>query len=326
MTDNELLDRFEAADLAEFRHADHVRTAWAYLQRDGPHVALDRLLEGLRRFANAKGAPGKFHYTVTRAWLDLIADARARFPDARTAAAVMDACPLLSDVRALDRFYAPETIASDAARVSWVEPDRAPISAAPPMPAPDADPFARFAAAVEHAQRLGIDTTPMALATSDDKGNPSVRIVLLRGADSRGFVFHTNYTSRKARELAANPRAALCLHWPTIEQQIRIEGAVGRLPADESDAYFAGRPRASQVGAWASDQSAVLSERAILDERIRGIEARFDGMPVPRPPFWGGFRVVPDRIEFWYGRSDRLHDRIVYVREGDGWRIERLFP
>ena len=209
MTDNELLHRFEAADLAEFRHADHVRTAWAYLERDGPETALARLLEGLRRFANAKGAPGKFHYTVTRAWLDLIVDARARFPDARTAAALMDACPLLGDVRALDRFYTPETITSDTARASWVEPDRAPISAAAPstpaMPAPNPDPFAQFAAAVEHAQRLGIDTTPMALATADDEGSPSVRMVLLRGADSRGFVFHTNYTSRKARELTKNP-------------------------------------------------------------------------------------------------------------------------
>jgi pyridoxamine 5'-phosphate oxidase len=166
----------------------------------------------------------------------------------------------------------------------------------------------------------------MTLATADAEGRPSARMVLLRGADSRGFVFHTNYSSRKARDLSVNAHAALCLHWPTIEEQIRIEGTVGRLPDDESDAYFAGRPRGSQIGAWASDQSAILPDRSVLEVRIREIEARFADKPVPRPPFWGGFRLVPDRIEFWYGRTSRLHDRILYVREGEQWRIDRLFP
>ena len=190
----------------------------------------------------------------------------------------------------------------------------------------DADPFIRFSAAVDRAQALGVDTAPTALATADAHGRPSVRMVLLRGADPRGFVFHTNYTSRKARELIENARAALCLHWPSLAEQIRIEGTVVRLPADESDTYFAGRPRASQIGAWASEQSAVLPDRAFLEERFRSADARFNGQLVPRPPFWGGFRVIPERIEFWYGREDRLHDRILYVREGVDWRIERLFP
>jgi pyridoxamine 5'-phosphate oxidase len=189
-----------------------------------------------------------------------------------------------------------------------------------------ADPFDRFERAVARAQSEGVDTAPAALATADRQGRPSVRMVLLRGADARGFVFHTNYNSRKARDLTGNAHAALCVHWPTLEEQIRIEGSVVTLPSDESDAYFASRPRASQIGAWASDQSAVLPNRRLLEERFREVAARFEGQPVPRPPFWGGFRIVPDRIEFWYGGADRLHDRILYVRDESGWRIERLFP
>jgi pyridoxamine 5'-phosphate oxidase len=189
-----------------------------------------------------------------------------------------------------------------------------------------ADPFDRFARAVARARSEGVDTAPAALATADHRGRPSVRMVLLRGADTRGFVFHTNYNSRKARDLGENAHAALCVHWPTLEEQIRIEGSVVTLPSDESDAYFASRPRASQIGAWASDQSAVLANRTVLEDRFREAAARFDGQPVPRPPFWGGFRIIPDRIEFWYGGADRLHDRIVYVRDGSGWRTERLFP
>lgn len=189
-----------------------------------------------------------------------------------------------------------------------------------------ADPITEFLSAVERAQAHQIDTAPAALATADGDGRPSVRIVLLRGADQRGFVFHTNYRSRKGRELDATKHASLCIYWAALDEQIRIEGDVERLPADESDAYFDARPRGSQLGAWASDQSAVLASREALEEAYREVERRFEGQPVPRPPFWGGYRLVPARIEFWYGRPDRLHDRILYTRRPVGWTIERLYP
>jgi len=245
MTDEEFLQRFEAAELADFRHVDHVRAAWAYVERDGPDRALTSMLEGIQRFANAKGQTSKFHYTLTRAWVALIVDARARYPGARTAPALMAACPLLMDAHAIERFYSAATLGSDRARASWIEPDRSPVTAAIPVGAGGSpvsgstvipDPFDRFARAVEHAQSKGVDTAPAALGTADARGRPSVRMVLLRGADPRGFVFHTNYNSRKARDLTENAHAALCLHWPTLEEQIRIEGSVVRLPADESDA------------------------------------------------------------------------------------------
>ena len=188
------------------------------------------------------------------------------------------------------------------------------------------DPVTRFSQAVERARSHNVDTAVVTLATVGADGRPAARIVLLRHADQRGFVFHTNYNSRKGRELAANPFAALCFHWPTLEEQIRVEGIVERLPSDESDAYFAGRPRGSQIGAWASEQSAELPSREALEERYREIERRFQDRDVRRPPFWGGFRLSPSRVEFWYGRPDRLHDRVVYTRDGDGWRITRLFP
>ena len=189
-----------------------------------------------------------------------------------------------------------------------------------------ADPITEYHSAVEQAAARGVDTAPVALATADARGRPSVRMVLLRGADERGFVFHTNYTSRKARELADNPYAAICVHWHAIEEQIRIEGTVVRLDDRESDAYFATRPRGSQIGAWASRQSETLPSRERLEEEYRVSEQRFEGGAVPRPTFWGGYRLIPERIEFWFGRADRLHDRLLYVREGDGWRIERLYP
>jgi pyridoxamine 5'-phosphate oxidase len=151
-------------------------------------------------------------------------------------------------------------------------------------------------------------------------------MVLLRGVDERGFAFFTNFNSRKGRELDANPKAALCIHWITLDEQIRIEGDVERVSGEESDAYFSSRPRGSQLGAWASEQSTVLPSREMLEEKYREIERRFDGQPVPRPPFWGGYRIVPRRIEFWYGRPDRLHDRVLYVKDRGAWRIERLYP
>jgi pyridoxamine 5'-phosphate oxidase len=189
-----------------------------------------------------------------------------------------------------------------------------------------ANPIAEFQAAARRAAEHGIDPAPVALATADREGRPSVRIVLLRGADERGFVFHTNYTSRKARELAENPYAAICVHWHALEEQIRIEGTVERLGGAESDAYFASRPRGSQLGAWASRQSAPLAARETLEREYRTVEQRFAGGDVPRPPFWGGFRLIPARIEFWFGRADRLHERVLYVREGDGWTVRTLYP
>jgi pyridoxamine 5'-phosphate oxidase len=191
---------------------------------------------------------------------------------------------------------------------------------------PTHDPVAEFVKAVANAEARGVDTTPAALATADPNGRPSARIVLLRGVDERGFVFHTNYRSRKAREMEANPYASLCFHWPTLEEQIRVEGTVTRLPADESDAYFAGRPRGSQLGAWTSAQSEELASREQFDQEYAATEARFSGQDVPRPPFWGGYRLAPTQIEFWYGRTSRLHDRILYVKEGRDWTVRRLYP
>lgn len=190
-----------------------------------------------------------------------------------------------------------------------------------------ADPITEFLSAVERAQSHQVDTAPVALATADARGRPSVRMVLLRGADHRGFAFFTNYNSRKGRELAENPHAALCFHWVTLDEQIRVEGRIERLPDLESDAYFAARPRGSQLGAWASAQSEVLPSRETLEEQYREAERRFEHeRHVPRPPFWGGYRLIPHRIEFWYGRTDRLHDRVLYTRHEDAWRIERLYP
>jgi pyridoxamine 5'-phosphate oxidase len=189
-----------------------------------------------------------------------------------------------------------------------------------------ADPITEFLNAKERAEAHQIDTAPMTLASVDAGGNPSARVVLLRVVDSRGFGFFTNYNSPKGRDLDTTKRAALCIHWVALDEQIRIEGGVERMSAEESDTYFDQRPRGSQLGAWASDQSAVLPTRETLEEKYRETERRFEGRTVDRPPFWGGYRIVPRRIEFWYGRPDRLHDRILYEREGDAWRIARLYP
>lgn len=170
------------------------------------------------------------------------------------------------------------------------------------------------------------DANAMALATADAEGRPSVRMVLLKGHDSRGFVFYTNFESRKAGELLANPHAALLFHWKSLRRQIRIEGPVSRVTDAEGDAYFATRSRDSQLGAWASDQSRPLQDRTLFEERYQQMVARFEGQPVPRPPHWSGFRVAPLRIEFWSDRAHRLHERRLFVREGEGWREGLLFP
>ena len=179
----------------------------------------------------------------------------------------------------------------------------------------------------EEAAASGIiEAERMALATATPDGRPSVRIVLLKGIDEDGIRFFTNYASRKGRELDANPRAAATLYWQPLYRAARLEGPVERLTAEESDAYFASRPRGAQVGAWASAQGSVLRSREELDERVAEIEARFPGR-VPRPDHWGGYRLRPDAVELWQGRPDRLHDREHFLLQDDGtWRSERLSP
>ena len=189
------------------------------------------------------------------------------------------------------------------------------------------DPISEFATLFADARaREPFDATACALATSTPEGRPSVRIVLLKAADARGFTFFTNYESRKARELTANPHGALCFHWPTLGVQVRVEGPVSRVTSEESDEYFASRPRESQIGAWTSEQSRPIGSREALLARFHGLEARYANQPVPRPPHWGGFRLAPQRIELWWSRDHRLHDRIVYTRSEEGWTSERLQP
>jgi pyridoxamine 5'-phosphate oxidase len=189
------------------------------------------------------------------------------------------------------------------------------------------DPFALFHDWYTEARTTELnDSNAMALATADAAGHPSVRMVLLKGYDERGFVFYTNRESRKAGDLAANPHVALLFHWKSLRRQIRIEGPIGFVSDEESDAYFASRSRDSQLGAWASDQSRPLDARATFEARFAEVQARFDGQPVPRPPHWGGYRVTPERIEFWLDREHRLHERRVFTRAGDGWDEGMLFP
>jgi pyridoxamine 5'-phosphate oxidase len=194
----------------------------------------------------------------------------------------------------------------------------------------DPDPFVQFASWYADAAEQGVlQPDAMIVATATPDGRPSARAVLLRGVDARGFCFYTSFESRKGREIDANPRAALVFQWPEALRQVRIVGRVERVSESESDAYWRARPVQSRLSAWASEQSAVVASRADLEAARDAIAARFGGGDVPLPPFWGGYRVVPDEIELWQHREDRLHDRLVYVRDGDGdgtWRFHRLQP
>lgn len=193
----------------------------------------------------------------------------------------------------------------------------------------ESDPFKQFKIWFQQAYDANlIEPNAMTLATATPDGKPSARIVLLKGINQQGFVFYTNYQSQKGQELIANPQAALVFLWDSLERQVRIEGKVEQLPTAESIAYFHSRPRSSQLGAWASDQSQVIEDRAILEQKLAALEAQYsDDATIPLPPHWGGFCVIPKRIEFWQGRPNRLHDRLIYDLQADGdWQIQRLAP
>lgn len=189
------------------------------------------------------------------------------------------------------------------------------------------DPFTMFGRWFDAAREAGVlEPNAMTLSTASPDGIPSARVVLLKGLTDHGFVFFTNYESRKGRELAANPHCGLLFCWYELQRQVRIEGAASRIPRPDTEAYFVGRPRDSQIGAWASPQSSVVASRAELEQAYAELEQRFEGADVPCPPHWGGYLVSPERVEFWQGRRSRMHDRLQYRREGTRWVVERLAP